>query len=274
MDFYSFVYYYYFSLPAGSSSTTTTASSVAPVVSSSLSGISLMSSSLVPPPASLASIVRESSLPFIVSPSFPPVPAKIVEKIRANQFFELKELMPDNAALKSQLSELGSSASNSGSKLREIEDPLTWVFYYLSYLAVAVSDPRAREMAAYGQVIIHIAQRHGGKGWQAYDRLFRQQIAAGAPLPWKEVSPSLLASTVFSGARVSGCVLCNAADHQQSACALHWSRVGESNSQPPPKRAKFEVCRKFNKGDCKLESCKYAHVCLACGGAHYVDHLF
>lgn len=56
----------------------------------------------------------------------------------------------------------GLIASTAGSKLRKIEDPLTWVLYFLSYLAVAVSDSKAREMAAYVQFIIHIAQRHVG----------------------------------------------------------------------------------------------------------------
>ena len=72
--------------------------------------------------------------------------------------------MPDNSALMLQLAELGPNQPVSSGELREINDPLTWVFHFLSFLAVSVSDRRARELAAYGQVIFHLAQRHRGKG--------------------------------------------------------------------------------------------------------------
>uniref|UniRef100_A0A1X7URC3 Uncharacterized protein n=1 Tax=Amphimedon queenslandica TaxID=400682 RepID=A0A1X7URC3_AMPQE len=150
---------------------------------------------------------------MIISHSFPPISGKIAEKIKGGKFIEMKELMPDNAALKLQWADLG---SNTSMKLREIEDPLSWAFYFLGFLAVMTPDRTAKELAAYGQSIIHLAQRHGGRGWQSYDRLFRQQRAAGSQLPWNELSFSLLGSTVFSGgnAKVS-CQLCNGVDHVQ-----------------------------------------------------------
>ena len=55
--------------------------------------------------------------------------------------------MPDNSALMLQLTELGPSQSASAGKLREIDDPHTWVFYLLSFLAISVSDKRAKELA-------------------------------------------------------------------------------------------------------------------------------
>ena len=94
---------------------------------------------------------------MIVSPSLPPVPAKVVEKIVKHQFVEMKELMPDNSALMLQLAELGPNQPVSSGKLREIDDPLTWVFYFLLFWP-SVSDRRARELAAYGQVIVRLAQ--------------------------------------------------------------------------------------------------------------------
>uniref|UniRef100_A0A1X7VXP8 Uncharacterized protein n=1 Tax=Amphimedon queenslandica TaxID=400682 RepID=A0A1X7VXP8_AMPQE len=51
----------------------------------------------------------------------------------------------------------------------------------------AASDKRARriwpELAAYGQIVMNLTQRHGGRGWLSYDRLFRQQAAAGSDAP-------------------------------------------------------------------------------------------
>ena len=39
---------------------------------------------------------------IIVSPSLPPVPGKVIEKINNNQFVDLKELMPDNIKYKTK----------------------------------------------------------------------------------------------------------------------------------------------------------------------------
>ena len=114
---------------------------------------------------------------MIVSPSLLPIPGKVIDKVWAGLFVDLREMFPDNAALTKQITETGSSA---GSKLR---DPLTWAFYFLAFLAVSVNDRKAKELTAYSQIVIQLAQRHGGRGWLSYDRLFRQQAAAGSDAP-------------------------------------------------------------------------------------------
>ena len=138
-------------------------------------------------------------------------------------------------------------------------------FNFLSFLAVSVSDKRAKELAAYGQVIVHLAQRHGGRGWQAYDRLFRQQNAAGANHPWAELCPSLMAATAMAPHPGKGqsCPRCNGSDHDQYACAL----VSAETKKP---RTEAEPCRRFNRGECKLPAdvCKFAHTCLLCRTPH------
>ena len=65
------------------------------------------------------------------------------------------------------LSEVGAvSVVQVGSKSREIENPLTWAFYFLALLAVSVKNQKAKDMAAYAQLIIHLSQKHGERvGW-------------------------------------------------------------------------------------------------------------
>ena len=227
---------------------------------STISSITL----LISPPSQRAPALPQSAM--IASPSLPPVPAKAVEKIVKHQFVEIKKLMPDNSALILQLAALGLNQPVSSEKLREINDPLTWVFYFLSFLAISVFDRRTRELAAYGQVIVHIAQRHGGKGWQAYDRIFRQQIAAGASHPWAELCPSLMAATVLASGHTGkgqSCLLCNGSDHDQNSCAL-------LTSETKKPRTEVEPCRAYNRGECKLQAdvCKFAHTCLLCRTPH------
>ena len=144
--------------------------------------------------------------------------------------------------------------------------PLRGCFISCLFLAVSVSDKRAKELAAYGQVIVHLAQRHVGRGWQAYDRLFRQQNAAGANHLWAELCPSLMAATVMApshSGKSQSCLLCNGSDHDQYACAL----VSAETKKP---RTEAEPCRRFNRGECKLQAdvCKFAHTCLLCRTPH------
>uniref|UniRef100_A0A1X7TNS1 Reverse transcriptase domain-containing protein n=2 Tax=Amphimedon queenslandica TaxID=400682 RepID=A0A1X7TNS1_AMPQE len=94
-----------------------------------------------------------------MSPSLPPIPGKVIDNVRAGLFVDLKEMIPDNAALTKQILE---TESNAGSKLRELKDPLSWAFYFLDFLAISVPDKGAEKLAAYGQIVIPLAQKHGG----------------------------------------------------------------------------------------------------------------
>ncbi len=76
--------------------------------------------------------------------------------------------------------------------MREITDPLSWVFCYLSFVAAKTTDQEARDPLAYGQIIIELAR------WLTYDSLIRQQLNAGSSIKWNELNSSLMAATVLS----------------------------------------------------------------------------
>ncbi len=50
--------------------------------------------------------------PLLLSSSLPPVPMKVVEKIKAGQFIKFKELLTDNIALLQRLQEFGPTQAN------------------------------------------------------------------------------------------------------------------------------------------------------------------
>ena len=179
---------------------------VIPSAGGSGSGLStgLPASSLPDPsPAWLAKLLgvalAPATAPLVLASALPPIPGRAVEKISKGQFVDFKELLNDNIALVSQLRELGAvvSSTSSWSRLREVTDPLTWVYCYLSFMAVLSPDAQVCDLVAYAQIIIQLAWSHGGNGWLAYDRRFRQQLAAGTPLKWNEINPSLLSATVL-----------------------------------------------------------------------------
>ena len=107
--------------------------------------------------------------------------------------------------------------------MQEISDPLSWSACFLVFMAAKVDHQEPRDLAAYGILILQLALKHSGSGWLVYDCQYRQHQAAGANLPWSDVSPSLMAATVLSqasGDQGRSCSLCLAADHSREDCAL------------------------------------------------------
>ena len=60
------------------------------------------------------------------------------------------------------------------SRMMEVHDPLTWVSWFLKFMATKIAHQETQELAAYGLIVIHLARKHGGRGWLSYDTMFRQ----------------------------------------------------------------------------------------------------
>ena len=279
------------SWPTGSS----TASHI-PVGSSTPLCTSDVSSLLAALSPSSASTHVSKAAPLILSPALPPIPGKIVEKIQKGENPDLKKLLSDNIALAKKLAEshqVFPGPLQSVSKFQEISDPMSWIYCFLSFIAVKLDNKEARGLIAYAQIILDLVRRHGGSGWIVYDNHFRSQLFAGGSFKWNEVNPSLLASSVLANPRVGEgvkvCTRCMTADHSATGCALASLEVPKSqpspspnpppranltrwtvNPYPPMGRASFEEpCRHFNRGSCSSKTCQYEHTCSACfKGAH------
>ena len=236
-------------------------------------------------------LLAPKAKPLAYSPVLHPIPSRAVEKIRSGAYLDFKDLLVDNIALLERLQELGQAmvlhGSSPGSvKLRSISDPLTWVFCFLSFMAASSDCISTRNMAAYAQIVILQSRKHPGGGWLGYDQLFRQHREAGVDLPWNDLAPSIMASTVLRSADT--CNLCHFPDHATEQCALFsGSAKGasrHSTSCAPTRPARFkpyvaqpssasgsseEVCRRFNKGTCPFSasSCPYSHTCGSCNAS-------
>ena len=66
---------------------------------------------------------------------------------------------------------------DSNSRPLDIQDPLYWVFCFLSFMTAKVDHKETRDLIAYAQIVVYLARKHGGKGLITYNRLFRQQVA-------------------------------------------------------------------------------------------------
>ena len=162
---------------------------------------------------------------FSLAPCFPPVPARIVKKIRALEFVEMRELLPDNISLKERLESLPNrSPSFRDPVVREISSLPTWISAFSSYIAiVAETHPvRVKDMCAYMRLIVQEAQKYGGNGWLTYDSIFRRNHT-GPTARWDQLDPSLHIAHIIARADsriIPPCVYCNEADHRPEDCAL------------------------------------------------------
>lgn len=133
-------------------------------------------------------------------------------------------------------------------------------------------DKKAKELAAYGQIVIQLAQRHGGGAGYPMTGRFISKLLQGLMLL---IAPSLMAATVMAAgqSKDNSCQLCNGADHQTSACALQpspfQSTKQDSFSNKRQRAHSSEPCR--NVCYQSPMTCKFTHCCLACGSlAHPV----
>ena len=130
----------------------------------------------------------------------------------------MKELLADNVSLCAQLEALPAHqqifTGSTKPRLREIDNPLTWVSCFLSYAPVRTADVQTRNLLPYG-CLIREAQHHSGPGWQEYDCIFQQQAALNQSVGWNKLNPSLHASTVLSYRAGPGrvCSLCHEPNH-------------------------------------------------------------
>ena len=231
-----------------------------------------------------------------LSPATEPFPPKLVERIRAGQFVEMRELLTDNIALLHQLESLGACQYPIPSlpgilkpRLREVTSLTSWMFAFLAYVAILSDDTTTRNMLAYARLVIREAQRHGGNGWIAYDKVFRQQAAIDSTLQWNTIHPGIQASTLLGQTPGQGvfCTLCREPDHKSMGCALSYLQEPQSPAWPivptPAGTAaslrgrqslkrrqtpEQRVCRSWNRGECMFQNCNYRHVCASCSRQH------
>ena len=216
----------------------------------------------------LANLGPSRTAPLVLSSALLPIPEKVVEAIQAGHFVDFKDLLPDNVALKQRVVDAGilGSSANQSLRLREVTDVETWLHCFLAFVAAKEEFPETRELMTYGQIILMLARKHGGKRWKAYDTHFHQLVGAGHPLPWTELNPSMMAAEVLqSGGQV--CAFCQSHDHRKEECALAPSSSG-NDRRPRPYRLTEEVCRWFNRPAGGTTSrCRFDHKCWSCGAS-------
>ena len=131
-------------------------------------------------------------------------------------------------------------------------------------------------MWAYQTMIVREARRCGGKEWQAYDIMFRQQVVNN-PTADRSVLNSSLHSTTKLGRT---CLYCLETDHASDKCALAPTQppnAEQGHNKGPDCDDRIQgwertgnrgTCFAWNDGKCTRPYCRFNHVCATCGSGH------
>ena len=171
------------------------------------------------------------------------------------------------------------------SRFRDVPSLSSWLYCFLAYAAIRTTDGFTRNMLTYARLITREALRHGGSGWQDYDRNFRRQVEIDPTLPWNTLLPDLQSTTIL-GHRSGGgtfCVLCRGVDHVASQCALQWLQNPSTTLSIPVtpfsrrqqrtvrslSAQQVRICTSWNMGSCTNPgTCTYRHICRTCQLSH------
>ena len=157
--------------------------------------------------------------PFLLGESLFPISAKLVAKIQSGEFVDMAELMRDNVELDRRQADSQQKHSR-----REVPDLLSWVTSFGMFASVLAdkSPKKTRQLWAYQTVIVREARRCGGKGWQMYDAMFRQQAAQRTEADWSNLNSAIYATTFLAQANGRGCSCTHflETDDALASCAL------------------------------------------------------
>ena len=241
---------------------------------------------------------KQKQAPYRVANSIVPIPGKLVKRIQALEYVDMRDLLPDNIALAERLAALPSGlAPPKPPGEREIggdQALLTWVSSFATYVAIVaeVHPERAGDTLAYLRLIVREAGKFGGNGWLTYDSVF-QRNQEGLSTPWNVLEASLHQLYIANqGVKVTTpCKHCQEVDHVAADCATTAvlpqatnttssiantvpptstpERGSSKGKRPSPYTRQRPICTTWNGGSCKFPGkCTYAHVCVNCYGSH------
>ena len=196
----------------------------------------------------------------LVTDGIPPIPSKVLEKIRKWKYVDLATLLANDTpsdnittVVVNGQTLVVSSAANSTKKRRITWDSQSWSQAYSMYAARLISTdsttrPESAGLLAHMFSLLQLAKDLGGSQWLHYDRSFREWAVAKNIRIWGELNLLIFCQCMASQQRVL-----------PVAHPLEPGPKGSSVS---------EVRRCWVWNFCKRSGCRFSHSCYFCGGPH------
>ena len=126
------------------------------------------------------------------------------------------------------------------------------------------------DLMGYQILIIEVGTEYRNNSWLAYDRCFRQQVAAHPQCKWSNIDSTLWTLAFTSQAKTSRCRHCFSLFHLSQDCELDPNPTsptiepqytGASHVRPVCRRL---ICQQWNQESsqsCSYPNCRFEHVC-------------
>lgn len=193
-------------------------------------------------PATSLTPTSSKDLGFVPGAGLPAIPASLVARIKKGEFVELGELLPEAIGEAFLLQQSGKNSR----KPPMVDKLVDWLLAFSCYASVLVDAEGhlAPQMLLYQASVVRLARDYPSKAWLAYDRAFRQKMAASKSSNWGTMDHDLWAMAIGP----------------QSSLLIQRSLPKSSAS-----RRYFLSCDAFNWRRCDRPYCMYPHVCSSCG---------
>ena len=143
--------------------------------------------------------VTGGAVDFSLGVGLPPIPPRLVAKIRRGDFVEMHELLPDYWwALESEQEAAVQKSHSAGRQW--VLDIRVWVQYFACHAGVVTANQP--DLLAYLIQIVKASLEFDGPAWATYDETFRRQATATGDTQWSGLNPSLF-SMCFIGKALS-----------------------------------------------------------------------
>ena len=188
----------------------------------------------------------------------PPVPLRLIDKIRRWEFVELGQLLMGAepaegvaAMMDGHIVPSRPSQKEPANRRFTIMDISSWLQAYARFMAILVSSPatskeEAAGLAAHQHIILQLAQDLGGHQWMAYVCRYKEWAAAKSVRIWGKLNNLSI----------------------YGKCLPRLARPTTLLQDGVPQLDLLPVCFKWNAGNCQCLKCRYMHVCVECRGPH------
>ena len=197
------------------------------------------------------------------TPSFgaglPPLPQKLIERIKEGEFIDMSELTIDHLSL----SPINDTSKPSHSKRRLVTSIIEWTQCFTNYIAIlAQAQPeRISDLLGYQHLILEAHLEYLGDGWLVYDCRFCQIAATRPGILWARRDGDLWNMVFSSSQRKPYCQYCFASTHTSERCS---GALDTPINEKKVSTQKPRICKDWNYWQRSFPSCRFVHACLNC----------
>ena len=214
---------------------------------------------------------------LLVGAATPPVPPKLVERIKTGEFIDMVELLPDRMGTANF--SIADESTKQKARRRPVSSIIEWVQCFNTYLSVMcrTCPEKVPDLLAYQMLIIEASMVYEGNAWLGYDRRFRQAAAVNPQMQWSKTDTDLWHLAFTGMVKRPRCAHCLSLTHKSAHCGWAQDSLERTSSalnsgswyypQADPKPYYSGICRSWNRDPrpgCSFPNCKFQHICSFC----------